>query len=330
MSGAQVRRLALLLVVLTAAGCGVGSGEIATPTSEVKTVAFLRAVPGTPSAVPAFLEEMRAAGFSRGRNLVVLAEAAEEVYPDEEQATAAIDEWQRQGVDIVLAFSTTGSLLTQRLAPEVDILFISNDPTATGILTDERRPEGNATGVTYRVPPDRTLDLARRAIPGLDSIGLPLPEEDPAAAAQHQGIAEAADELGIELVVERFDGPDDVLRAISVLVERGVDGILLSNSPGASRAVAQMEVAATRHGIPVISNTPLAPWALITLAPDTEELQRQLARQAARLLMGSSVSAVPVEDPRRFLLTVNAATAAELGIEINDALLREAHDVTGP
>ncbi|HEX2152432.1 MAG TPA: ABC transporter substrate-binding protein [Acidimicrobiia bacterium] len=313
--------LAGLLTVASA--CGEQSATLSSSRIETKTIAILRAVPSTPSTIPALLDELRAAGFSQGLNLTVLGGDPEATYPDADDARAVVEEWQGMGVDLILALSSGGARAALD-ASDVHVLFISNDPLTAGLVDDEQRPGGRATGVTFRVPPDRTLDLARRLLPDLESVGIAVPEDDPAAAAHLTTVQTAGDELGIELVVETFGDDNGVRAAVGRVAEKGVGALWLSNSPAASLVTEETGAAAEELRLPVISNSPLAPWALVALTPDTDELGRQLGRQAARLLSRSTVQAVPVEDPRRFVLTLNTSVADDLGIEIPDGLLREA------
>ena len=317
------RRIGVLAALVALAGTSCAAPATDRP-HDGAVIAILRAVPGVSSTVPAFLDELRSAGFTVGGDLVVLGADPDEAYPDDESARQAVREWRAGGVDLIVAFSTAGARIATETAPDVDVLFLSNDPVAAGLVGNADRPEARATGVTFRVPADRTLDLARRAVPGLDLVGIAT-AGDAAADAHAAAIFEAADALGVGVVVEEFD--EEIGPAVSRLAERGVDALLLSNSPGATSALAETEDAAAKAGLPLISNSPLAESAVVSLAPDVAEIGRQLARQAARLLSGSGVVAVPVEDPRRFVTTVNPSAAAGFGIELPDELLREADRV---
>lgn len=294
---------------------------------EVHTIAFLRAVPGAPSTEPALLEELRRAGFVQGRNLEVLALDPDIAHPDEASARQAIDEWLDQGVDLILALSTSGAAIARDAAPDTDVLFISNDPTATGLVTDEAAPEGRLTGVSFRVPADRTLALAGRLVPGLSTIGLVVPAGDPAAEANRSLLEEAALQLDLTLVVEVFAEPDQLDGAVDAVVADGAELLVLSTSPLATRVLDETAAAAARHRIPVVANTSLAEFAVLSLSPDVDELGRQLGQQAARLLSGSLPASLAVEDPGRFVLTVNARAAAELDLEVPDSVIREARTV---
>lgn len=325
-----MRRAALSVaaVLLFLGACGDDGPSAAEP-AEAATVAFLRAVGGQPGTEPAFVAELRNAGFVEGRNLTVLAGDFDVAYPRPEDAAAAVAGWQEDGVDLIVALSSSGAMVAAETAPEIPILFLSTDPMATGLVDDEQRPEGNLTGATFRVPADRTLSLARRAVPGLTRVGLPYPPADPAALAHRDAVRSAADELGMELVTAEFTDGDDAAAAVDELAAAGVDALLLSTSPVATRALAETEAASRRLRLPLIASSSVAEHFLVSFAPDTEELGRQLGRQAARILQGADPSSVPVEDPTRFLLRVSATAAAELGLTLPPDLVREANEVIG-
>jgi putative tryptophan/tyrosine transport system substrate-binding protein len=316
---------ALIAVLLVLSACATSGAEAE---HDGYTIAFLRAVSGAPSTEPTFLVELGTLGFVPDRNLRILAADPGEAYPEPDAARAAVERWMEEDVDIIVALSSSGALAASEAAPDVTTLFLSNDPTATGLVEHEDAPEGRLTGVTFRVPADRTLDLARRAVTGLESIGLAYPVEDPAAIANRDALTAAAEALGIDLLTAEFTDDTDVADAVEELADGGAGALVLSTSPTATRILPTMEAAAADVELPLIANVSLASSALISLYPDNDELGRQLARQAARLLSGSTPSAVPVEDPRRFILTVNADRASELGIELPVDLLREADEVT--
>jgi ABC-type uncharacterized transport system substrate-binding protein len=52
-----------------------------------------------------------------------------------------------------------------------------------------------------------------------------------------------------------------------------------------------------------------------------------MGRQAARILQGTPVSDVPVEDPARFLLSVNLPAAERIGRTIAPAVVKRADQV---
>jgi putative tryptophan/tyrosine transport system substrate-binding protein len=315
--------------VLVVASAACGSGDAAGNADQPRyRVAFLRAVAGEAPMEATMLDELRLAGFEPGRNLDIIGGEPEVAHPDPDEARGVAAQWEAEGVDLIVAFSSSGAEAARDAAPDTDVLFVSNDPTSAGLIADEQQPEGRLTGVTFRVPADRTLDLAGRVVPELGSVGLTYPADDPAGAAHREAIRAAADEMGMTLLIETFADAAELDEAVATLAGDGVQVLIVSNSPPVSGLLAELEAAAAAHGLPAVANTTLADFAILSLGPDVEELGRQLGRQAARLLSGSPPSAVPVEDPRRFQLTLNESAAAEFGLELPEDVVREASEVT--
>lgn len=323
----MLRRLrATVIAAVVATACSVaGSSE----PQDVATVGFLRAVATPETGQAAMEEELRRAGFVPGRDVVLLAADPMEAYPDPDEAADVVRTWADQGLDLVIALSTSGARATAQALPDVPVLFIANDPLAAGLLKDEHTPEGQLTGVTYRVPADRTLDVARRSIPGLGHIGFVYPDSDPAARPHLDAVGSAADALGLRMTAEPFGSPDEVERAVDVLAGAGAQAIVAANAPTAIAVFERIKEAADGHGLPTIANTGVADGALVILAPDSEELFRQVGRQAVRLLRGAEPSEVPVEDPRHLEVILDAGVASDLGIGFPADLVREANMVRG-
>lgn len=291
---------------------------------KAKVIGFLRAVAtGDVTSQNAILSVLSSAGYHRGQNLRVLGADPNESHPDPADAKRVVAGWMAQGVDLVFALSSTGAKAAHEAAPDLDVLFLSNDPMAVGLVRDERHPEGRLTGATFRVPADRTLDLVRRVVPNLHKVGLLYPPADPSARPGRDNAVKAAAALSIELVEQPFAEEATIAPALRNLEGQGVDAILLTNSPTTSRATVAIGAAMATSKVPVIANTK-TDFALLVLEPDVGLLYRQMGRQAARLLKGTPVADVPVEDPGGFKLRINDAVASRLGITVPADVQKEA------
>lgn len=311
-----------LLAVLGLAACA--SSQVAEPVhADVPTIGVLRSVPDADHAV--FLAELRAQGWRDGENVRVRPADGDVVHEDEDEGRRILRDWLDEGLDLVIAYSTPHAQLTVEEVPGVPSLFNVNDPVAAELVRDPRRPDGQLTGVTFRTPADRTLHLAGQVVPDLERVGYLAPAADQAVPGHRNAIREAAEGLDITLVEAAFSGRDDVARAVAELAAAAVDAVVLGSSSGTIRALADIEVELDRRSMPAIANTDFAAFAVVVLTPDRAELRRQLARQAARLLAGASPTAIPVEDPRKFILVLNRTAIGELGLpDPPSGLLRQA------
>lgn len=319
----MIRRLLVVLLLLVA-GAACGDDDPAPPP---RTVGILRTIPNPRAdAEAAFRNELAAAGWIEGENLTLLGGAPDEAHPEDAEET--VRAWVDAGVDLIVALSTSAAQAADEAADEVPVLFLVNDPVAVGLVEDEREPDGDLTGVTYRVPADRTLDVALRALGPVPVLGVLWPSEDPAAEPVREDLRRAARDLGIDLVDEPFAAEEDVPAAVDRLVAAGAGSILLANAPTTLRAIDAIAAAADRHGVALVANTRLD-QVVVALAPDSLRLYRQLGRQAVRLLSGAEVAEVPVEDPGGFRIVVNRDVARRAGIEVPQDLLELADEVNG-
>lgn len=327
--GRRLSGTAAVTFVLAAILAGCAADPPPTAAEGVRTIGFLRAVRSPePQNVRILVAEMEAAGLMEGRNLRVHGADPGEVHADPAEAEAVVRGWATDGLDLVVALSSTGAMAAARGAPNANVLFLSNDPSAVGLVKDERRPEGRLTGATFRVPADRTLDLARRVVPGLTKVGFLYPSTDPTAPPARDAMARAARGLGIEVVARSFASTEEIGGAVEALVAEGIGCLLLANAPATTRNYPAITDALAAHPVPVVTNT-TADFAVLVLEPDTAELYRQLGRQAARLLKGAAPSEVPVEDPAGFRSTLNARVADQFGLELSADLLRTVTTVVG-
>lgn len=316
------RRLGAALVILGAsaalAGCGSGSGDA----DPVHRIAILRAVDASETEA-ALLPALAELGFPDER-VEVLPGASS--YPDPADAEAAVRRWVDDGAEVIVALATTSAQAAARATSEVPILFLVNDPRVVGLVEDERRPEANLTGSTYRVPADRVLSLADEAFGGIERVGCIHPVDDPGIAPVRQELERGTAALDLALHCEQYTGPGDAAAAAERLLAVGVDVVIPLNSPRTVEAFPQLEGALADAMVPVMSTTP---WdaAALTLVPDGNAVYRQLAGQLARLLEGDAVSAIPVEDPAGYRVVVNLPAARRLGITVPPAIVAIADEV---
>jgi ABC-type uncharacterized transport system substrate-binding protein len=73
------------------------------------------------------------------------------------------------------------------------------------------------------------------------------------------------------------------------------------------------------------------PWAregaLLSYGPDLDEITRRSAVRVDKILRGVSPADIPVEQPTRFQLVLNAKRAKALGLSIPEKLLTLADEV---
>jgi putative ABC transport system substrate-binding protein len=318
-------RRALLAVILVAASSLVACGSDGKPD---RTIAILRTVPIAKANEQAFLGELDKAGWSTGHNLTFLDPDPSEIHADPDDAAKTVRRWVRDDVDLIVALSTPSAMAASKEGGrDVKVLTLANDPVASGLLNDPDAPEGNLTGLAYRTPADRTIDIASRLADGIDTVGVLWPSDDLGAKPVREALVAAGRSLSVDVVDESFTGADDAGRAVDALAKAGAQVVIIVNSSATVRAYDSIAAALDRASLPSVANIVTATFATVVLAPDPIAAYRQLGRQGARLLGGAAVKDVPLEDPGEFHLTVRTERAAALGVRLSPDLVRQADEI---
>jgi putative ABC transport system substrate-binding protein len=88
---------------------------------------------------------------------------------------------------------------------------------------------------------------------------------------------------------------------------------------------------AARYHLPAIygvSGFASARGGLISYAPDFPSEYRQAASYVDRILRGTKIADLPVQNPRTYFLSINLKTAKTLGLTVPQSLLIQADEVT--
>ena len=116
---------------------------------------------------------------------------------------------------------------------------------------------------------------------------------------------------------------------LTAVFNDGMDG-LLSFQGGLALGNRQLIVDfAAEHRLPAIYQATLFAEAggLMAWAPDLEEQFRMAAQYVDKILQGAKPGDLPITQPRKYALTINARAAQQLGLTLPPALVAQAERV---
>lgn len=286
-------------------------------------IAILTNTPREVGLPPAFQAELGHGGFVEGGNLDVDYRG---VVPSSLEAVAI--ELTRARPDVIFATGPEAARATQRATTSIAIVALANDLVASGLVASMPHPEGNTTGVAifaFQLDVKR-LELLHEALPEARRIGILADREQvPIISALNA----AARDFGIEISHFTARSQEEIIHAIDAMRATAVDAVNVLASPILSPFVSLIIDRLRLSRLPGMLQWPEGAEAggLIAYGPRLDEAFRQCARQVAKLLRGAKVADVPVEQPTRFELVINAKTARTLGITIPPTLLARADQV---
>ena len=253
-----------------------------------------------------------------------------------DQLPALAADLVRSKPDLIVAFAPQPVRAAKDATSEIPIvmLFVA-DPVGLGLASSLARPGGNLTGVATLVPGafvGKTLGIIRELLPQAKRVAafinpsneihrLTFPRENLPAAAT----------LGLQLDIIEVREAEEVPGAIATAKAGGAEALYIAGDSILNSPTSRVSELSAQARLPSIylagSRESLQAGGLISYGPDYPALARRGAHYIDRILKGAKPAELPIEQPTKFLLTINLKTAKLLGIEIPPSLLASADEV---
>ena len=276
----------------------------------------------------AFRNGLAALGYNEGQNFYLEYRSADgyiERFPE------LVSELVHLNVDVIVTRGTPAVLAAKAATSTVPIVMAaSGGPLTAGVVAGLAHPGGNVTGlsaITDELTAKR-LQLLKELTPGLKSVAYLQDMANPVAAPQWQELKLAGQSLKIATEIIDVRKPDDIATAIETASRRG-DAIVVGNDAVTHASRQQIVDLTKKHGALAIYATRefVDAGGLISYAVSYPDLYRRTAGYIDRIFKGAKPADLPVEQPTKFELVINLATAKALGLTIPPALLARADEL---
>lgn len=297
--------------------------------NNVPTVAILRSSLDSQldMQIEVYREALEKLGYVDGQSVRLQNRA---VQPGAGAFEIAAKELAQSKVQVIFALSTPAALAARSATETVPIVFYVADPVGSGLVKSLARPGGNATGIASLAEETsaKRLQLLKEMVPKATSIGVLANPDNPVTKRQLKSMQAAAERLRVELrIIEiRRTADFDKLRASD---KPAFAGIVAVSDPALNANQNLLAQFARAQKIPSITAFRgfTEAGGLMSYGPDYRELLRRCAFLTAKILRGTPPAQLPVEQPVKFELVVNATVAKALGIAIPPTILARADEV---
>jgi len=297
--------------------------------AKVPTIGFLGA--STPSAwshwSSAFVQRLHELGWIEGRTVAIeyrWAEGRGERYAE----IAA--EFVRLKVDVILTVG--GAVPASKQATSViPIVFaIAVDPVGTGLVASLARPGGNVTGLSMQASDlaGKRLEFLREVLPALRRLAIMANVGYQASVVEIGEVQAAARKLALEVEVLEIRRAEDIAPAFGKL-KSGTQALYVCGDALVTANRARISTMALGARLPTIypDRAFLETGGLMAYGANNADLFRRAAEYVDKILRGAKPGDLPVEQPTKFDLVVNLATAKRLGLTVPPTLLARADEV---
>jgi putative ABC transport system substrate-binding protein len=315
--------VAIALVIATAAV--EISAQPAPKVARVAVVLF-ETPPANPN-VAAFTAGLRDLGYVEGKNLAL-------EYHYAEGRPERIRELGPQAValkpDVIVTLGGDMVATVKDATSTIPVVMLtSQDPVESGVVASFARPGGNLTGVAFvsEETVAKRLQFLKEAVPSVKRVGVLWNPNH--FDGEYRVAAAAARQLGIEALSLEARSLAELDAALEAAIRGRAEALMVVSSRFMNGHRAPILDFAAKHRLPVVSGW--GPWAragsLISYGPDLNVLARRTAFYVDRILKGARPAELPVEQPNKFELVINAKTAKTLGLVVPASLLGRADHI---
>ena len=265
-----------------------------------------------------FWEAMEGYGWFEGRNIVVHTRFAKAT----KELPALAMELVKLNVDVIVTDGTPATRAAKAATGTIPIVFaIGGDPVQQEFVARLAKPDANLTGFTFGSYTDKQLQILKEVLPKASLVALPAGELRPE-------LARFASSIGVRLNGIAINGPDDLNSFFQSVLSSKADAVLFPNIAWTGPHQRTIGAMALDNRVPLVATwRPFAQsGALLTYGPTPQAYQARLAAQVDKILKGTKVSDIAVEQPTHFDLVINLKTAKTLGITIPQSLLVRADE----
>ena len=217
----------------------------------------------------------------------------------------------------------------QQATAVTPVIAGSDDLVSEGLVASLGRTSGMTTGWSILASELNTkrLELLKSIVPTATRIGV-LWDPD-TGASPLDALRHVAADLGIDIRIEEVRRAEDLDRAFAALTAWRAQAVNVLASPLLHALRGAIIDRASRDRLPAIYQwgETAAAGGLMSYGPSHREVLHGMARQLGRLLKGTTVGDIPVEQPTEFKLVVNMKTAKALGLTVPPSLLARADEV---
>jgi putative ABC transport system substrate-binding protein len=323
------RRRDLLLLSTLVVLFLTGSASVAKAAQKIYRVGVL--APEGMHAIGSFRERLRELGWKEGQNIRFDYRSAE---GDDTRQPALAAELVALPVDLILTWGTPATLAAKHATATIPIVIGSiGDPVTVGVVPSLAHPGGNVTGFSSQSfeLEEKRFELLRELVPGMTRIVMLGNLGNLYADLAIKRLEPLVEAAGLKFEGVKIDAENGLEGGLDAVRRARPDGVLVAAVPAfyTPRVYRPMVAFMAANRLPAIySNREIVEaGGLIAYSTNFDDLLRQAAGYADKILKGASPGELPVQQAATFELLVNLATAKSLGLTIPPVIIARADEV---
>jgi putative tryptophan/tyrosine transport system substrate-binding protein len=277
----------------------------------------------------AFWRGLHALGYSEGQNIKVEFRYTE---GRSDRAEEFAEEFVRAGVNVIVAHYAIGTAAAMAATRTIPIVMAPHGaPLQLGVINSLARPGGNVTGLSAMDAEigGKRVQLLRELIPNLSRIAVLATTSTTSPFGppfvEDLRLAATSASLGFKPIL--IGGSSEFRSAFAEMGKANVQAVVVQPFFDPYRGI--LIDLASKYRLPYMSGNQevTAAGGLVSMAANWSQLFERAAFYVDKILKGAKPGDLPVEQPTKFVVTLNMKTAQALGLTISPTLLAQIDEV---
>jgi putative ABC transport system substrate-binding protein len=276
----------------------------------------------------ALSQGLRDLGYVEGQNLIVDHRSTE---GRSERLPTLAGELVRSKPDVIVAANQASAVAVHEATHTIPIVAVNFDPLGSGLAASFARPGGNVTGLSLIAPEivGKQLQVLTEIVPRLTRVAILWSPANRSSLPLLEEAQRAAGVLALQLEVVEARQPEDLESAFERMRRERAGALLVFGDAMFILQRRRIANLAARSRLPTmyVMREHMDAGGLVFYGPSMVDNFRRTAAYVDKILKGANPGDLPVEQPTKFELVINARTAKVAGLTIPPSLRLRADQV---
>ena len=278
-----------------------------------------------------FRQGLKDSGYVEGENVAIEYSWADG-YIDRLPVLATELVRRRVAVIAALGSANTGVAAKAATATTPIVFLVGEDPVRLGLVASVARPGGNLTGINLFNSEliSKRLELLRMLIPTAARVAaLVNPTDRANTETVVRDLQPAARTIGVQIQVFEASTSGEIDAAFASIARVQPDALFVAGQTYFNSRRVQLVHSASYYRLPATYGSRSYPdiGGLMSYGADVIDAYRQAGAHTGRILKGAKAADLPVVQPSKFQLIINAQAARMFGLTLPSSLLALADEV---
>jgi len=299
----------------------------------VRRIGFLSPIaendPEIRTWVREFTQRLQELGWTDGRNVRIDFRFGG---ADAVRLSTLATELVEEHPDVIVVIGSPAAAALRQQSLSLPIVFVQVvDPVSVGFVTNLARPEGNITGFTnfeFSIG-GKWLQILKECAPTISRVAVIFDPANPSWTVFLRTIESAAPSFGVQLTPVGVRDAAEIKRRIAAFAREPNGAVVVFPSPVTNQYRESIIIATAEQRLPGMYPYRFftVDGGLMSYGASLLELYRGAASYVDRILKGTKVAELPVQQPTKYDLVINLKTAKALNLIVPQSLLASAAEI---